>query len=323
MIAAAWPLGQAANAETTTDGWRLIGLIAITLATIVVLALIFRPWTSVQGAPGGQPPPEGGEREPAIPPEPTGVAQAPNGTTIQTDAELAAERLRQIVQQGRIERRRPVGAPQGGPARPTEGGASKEGAMETGEHGTIPDIEPEQGGLDAEALEEQLRRLFGPQGEPGKIVPFTPRRPPTTEEQERQAERQRAAGAEPRITRFPVDVATRDGITATVQELLFCSNVGELLHGFALYTDRYLFQFMDESLMSEDQFREIFSDVAAKDPSDWTRLDSISDFTRLDDGRVTVRVRYIDGSMIDGTEQFTMRYDPRLERWLIDDIQAI
>lgn len=158
---------------------------------------------------------------------------------------------------------------------------------------------------------------------PGRSCPFAPRRPLTTEEQERQAERQRAAGTEPKITRFPVDVATRDGITATVQELLFCSNVGELLHGFALYTDRYLFQFMDESLMSEDQFREVFSDVAAKDPSDWTRLDSISDFTRLDDGRVTVRVRYIDGSMIDGTEQFTMRYDPRLERWLIDDIQAI
>ena len=132
-----------------------------------------------------------------------------------------------------------------------------------------------------------------------------------------------APGAEPRITRFPVDVATRDGITATIQELLFCSNVGELLHGFALYTDRYLFQFMDDSRMSEDEFRDAFSDIGAKDPSDWTRIDAISDFTRLDDGRVTVRVRYIDGSMIDGTEQFTMRYDSRLERWLIDDIQAI
>jgi hypothetical protein len=319
MIAAGWPLGQAANADTATDGWRLVGLIAITLATIVVLALIFRPWTSTVGAPGGQPAPDGGEREPGVPETPTGIHPVPTAPTIQTDAELAAERLRQIVQQGRIDRRRPsgTGIPQGG--RPTGEEASKEGAMETGEQGTIPGMEAEQGGLDAEALEEQLRRLFGPQGEPGKIVPFTPRRPPTPDDQERP----RVPGAEPRITRFPVDVATRDGITASIQELLFCSNVGELLHGFALYTDRYLFQFMDESRMSEDEFREAFSDVAAKDPSNWTRIDSISDFTRLDDGRVTVRVRYIDGSMIDGTEQFTMRYDPRLERWLIDDIQAI
>jgi hypothetical protein len=320
MIAAAWPLGQSANAETTTDGWRLIGLIAITLATIVVLALIFRPWTSTQGAPGGQPAPDGGEREPA---EPNGPRPASAGPTVQTDAELAAERLRQIVQQGRVDRRRPTSVPQAGRGRPTGEEPGKEGAMETGEQGTIEGIEAEQGGLDAEALEEQLRRLFGPQGEPGKIVPFTPRRPPTPEDQERPVDRPSAPGAEPRITRFPVDVATRDGITATIQELLFCSNVGELLHGFALYTDRYLFQFMDDSRMSEDEFRAAFSDIGAKDPSDWTRIDAISDFTRLDDGRVTVRVRYIDGSMIDGTEQFTMRYDPRLERWLIDDIQAI
>ena len=318
MIAGGLPLGQAASAETT-DGWRLIGLIAITLTTIVVLALIFRPWMTTQD---GQPAPDGGEAEPTVIPEAAGIRPVPTGPAFQTDAELAAERLRQIVQQGRIDRRRPNGAPQSGPGRLPEERASKEGAMETGEQGTIPGIGAEQGGLDAEALEEQLRRLFGPQGEPGNIVPFTPRRPPSPEDQGRGAERARVPGVEPRITRFPVDVATRDGITATIQELLFCSNVGELLHGFALYTDRYLFQFMDESRMAEDEFRQAFSDVAAKDPSDWTRIDSISDFTRLDDGRVTVRVRYIDGSMIDGTEQFTMRYDPRLERWLIDDIRA-
>jgi hypothetical protein len=182
-----------------------------------------------------------------------------------------------------------------------------------------------EAGIDAEALEEQLRRLFGPQGEPGKIVPFTPRRlqaPGAPEGQPAGAEEAQRPRTEPRITRFPVDTATRDGITATIQELLFCANVGELLHGFALYTDRYLFQFMDESGMNEDEFRAAYSDIAAKDPADWTRIDSITDFTRLDDGRVTVRVRYIDGSAIDGVEQLTMRYDTHLTRWLIDNIQT-
>jgi hypothetical protein len=277
---------------------------------------------------------DGDEATRATGPELTGPVPLPAGRILQTDAELAAERLRQIVQQGRTERpldrRRPAGGPKTGPSQPTDEQAVEGRTMESGETGSIPEAGTEPGGLDTAALEEQLRRLFGPQGEPGKIVPFTPRRPQAPVDQERPADGEpaesglpRPAATESRITRFPVDVATRDGITASIQELLFCSNVGELLHGFALYTDRYLFQFMDESRMSEDEFREVYSDVPAKDPSNWTRIDSISDFTRLDDGRVTVRVRYIDGSTIDGTEQFTMRFDPRLERWLIDDIQAI
>jgi hypothetical protein len=312
MIALAASLGQAANAESSTDGWRLIGLIGITLATIVVLALIFWPRN------GAEPGPEGGEPAPIDDFETPGLLRFPGAPAVpQTDAELAAERLRQIVSRGAPEeRRRPAGAP------PDEV-SSKEGAMETGEEGTIPGMG--EAGIDAETLEEQLRRLFGEHGEPGKIVPFTPRKPQapgTPEGQPAGSEEPRLTRAESRITRFPVDTATRDGITATIQELLFCANVGELLHGFALYTDRYLFQFMDESGMNENEFRAAYSDIPAKDPADWTRIDSITDFARLDDGRVTVRVRYIDGSTIDGTEQFTMRYDAHLNRWLIDNIRG-
>jgi hypothetical protein len=112
-------------------------------------------------------------------------------------------------------------------------------------------------------------------------------------------------------------------VTAPIQESLLCSNVGELLHGFALYTDRFLFKFMDESRLSEDEFRKMYSDVPAKDPSEWIRVDSMSRFARLPDGRVSVRVRYIDGSQIDGTEELILKYDARLERWLIDDIRPV
>jgi hypothetical protein len=319
MIALTAPLGQAANAESSTDGWRLIGLIGITLATIAILALIFRPRN------GAEPSPDGGEPAPIDDFETPGLLRFP-GTpaTPQTDAELAAERLRQIVSRGAPdERHRPAGAPPARRGEPADESASEDTAMETGEESRIPGMG--EAGIDAEALEEQLRRLFGPHGEPGKIVPFTPRKPQppgTPEGQPAGFEEPRRTRAESRITRFPVDTATRDGITATIQELLFCANVGELLHGFALYTDRYLFQFMDESGMNENEFRAAYSDIPAKDPADWTRIDSITDFARLDDGRVTVRVRYIDGSAIDGTEQFTMRYDAHLNRWLIDNIQA-
>ena len=43
---------------------------------------------------------------------------------------------------------------------------------------------------------------------------------------------------------------------------------------------------MDESRMTEDEFRQAYSDIPARDPSEWTRIDAMSDFVRLDDGRI-------------------------------------
>jgi hypothetical protein len=162
----------------------------------------------------------------------------------------------------------------------------------------------------------------------GKIVQFVPRRPQTPADIDPTYELLNEIHAESQppvdtvITQFPVDLNTREGITSTVQELLFCANVGEFMHGFALYTDKLLFRFMDDAGMNENQFREHFANANPKDPQDWTRIDTIKEFRRLDDGRVSAAVRYIDGSTPDGTERYVFKRDPVTERWLIDDITA-
>src|SRR5215218_7731281 len=90
-------LAQAATTETT-EWWRIIALVAVTLATVAVLALIFRP--SVRGiaepnGPHGEPPRRNGETpSPGSFPEPDLPWQPPPA-----GADLAAERLRQIVTQ--------------------------------------------------------------------------------------------------------------------------------------------------------------------------------------------------------------------------------
>ena len=164
----------------------------------------------------------------------------------------------------------------------------------------------------------------------GKIVRFVPResRSEIDDAYKLLEEVDEERGTQPfetggRVTRLPVDTATRDAITSTVQELLFCANVGEFMHGFALYTDRYLFQFMTESGMNEDTFRETFQAIPAKETAEWTLIESVSNIERHDDGRVSAHVQFRDGDKLNGTERFTFKIDKRTQRWLIDDIQAI
>jgi hypothetical protein len=165
----------------------------------------------------------------------------------------------------------------------------------------------------------------------GKILPFAPR--PTRASSESldetyqlleqfgsEHERPTEGGV---ITLMPVDAATREAITGTVQELLFCANVGEFMHGFSLYTDRYLFQFMTESGLTEETFKETFSAIPAREPVDWTRIDRIDDLHWEPDGRLVGNVRYIERDQISGTEQFTFKLDQITQRWLIDGIRAI
>lgn len=325
MITPAMPIVQATVADSSTDGWRFVGLIAITLLTIVILGLIFRPSTRRSEPINRGAGPNGDEQVVKSTSEMfgRGVAEAPlaPAESAPGDTALAAERLRQIM--SRVGTAEPAASQRLGERRDEDNG------MDMRDQGRMSEHDADQVGLDAAAFEEQINRLFGLQEESGKIVPFPPRKS-ATDDQERGAGGRpddgaappRPAGQERPLTRFPVDMATREGITSTIQELLFCANVGELLHGFALYTDRYLFQFLDDSRMSEDEFRDAYSDIPAKDPADWTRIDAISNFERMDDDRVSVRVRYIDGAEVDGTERFIMRYDTHLERWLIDDIQT-
>jgi hypothetical protein len=343
MITSTMPLVQATVADTSTDGWRFIALIAITLLTIVILGLIFRPSTRRPEAITCEAGPNGDEGVTKATAGPFGAAAPesvlPPVEPAPADSALAAQRLKQIV--SRVTTREPAGPGKLDQLRrgdrdvtpPEEADVERQdgdAGMNVSEQGTISDHDADQAGLDAAAFEEQINRLFGIREETGKIVPFTPRKSPPGEQERRAGdqagrhiEAPRAPGQERPLTQFPVDMTTREGITSTIQELLFCANVGELLHGFALYTDRYLFQFLDDSRMSEEEFREAYSDIPAKDPADWTRIDALSDFQRLQDGRVSVQVRYIDGAEVDGAERFIMRFDAHLDRWLIDDIQAI
>ena len=144
-------------------------------------------------------------------------------------------------------------------------------------------------------------------GPRSNVVPFAPRQ---------QAARE--AAVEP-----PVDHSVVGALTATVRELLFCANVGEYLHGFALYSDRYLFRFMDDTGLTVDEFRATFEDAVPKEAGDWTRLSHVDDVRRLADGRVSALVTYLDGDKPGGSERYTFEFSAARGLWLIDDIAQV
>ena len=172
--------------------------------------------------------------------------------------------------------------------------------------------------------EQDVQRMGDAQPDAGKIVQFVPRQPkdavpPIDEAYAILEDLERIDGP----TRLPVDQATRQAITTTVQELLFCANVGEFMHGFALYTDRYLFQFMTESGFTELTFRDTFSDMPGKEPQNWTRIERFDNVQRQDDGRITAEVVYLEQGRQTAPERFTFKQDHITHRWLIDGITAI
>ena len=170
-----------------------------------------------------------------------------------------------------------------------------------GDHGASRPAETIEGTPPSDADLDPLAAA-GPQPR-SKVVPFIPR--------------QTAVASVPDEV---VDAAVVAAITATVRELLFCANVGEYLHGFALYTDRYLFRFMDETGMTVDEFRATFEAAPARDADDWTRLAGLGDARRLDDGRISAAVTYQDGEASGATETYTFAFAADRGLWLIDDI---
>ncbi len=147
-----------------------------------------------------------------------------------------------------------------------------------------------------------------PERQRSNVVPFAPRG---------QAARD-APPAEP-----APDQAVEGALTATVRELLFCANVGEYLHGFALYSDRHLFRFMDETGLTVDEFRAAFEGAEPKEADNWTRLSHLGDVRRLEDGRVTALVTYLDGERPGGSERYTFEFGAARVLWLIDDIAQV
>jgi hypothetical protein len=120
-----------------------------------------------------------------------------------------------------------------------------------------------------------------------------------------------------------VDSQTREAIEAVIRQLLFYANVGEVLQGFGLYTDEHLHRFMAESGMPEEEFQALFAAIPPKRPEEWTRIEFISRVVRMQDGRISADVQYVDGHQPNGKERLTFVQDPSTKRWLIDDIEAI
>lgn len=115
------------------------------------------------------------------------------------------------------------------------------------------------------------------------------------------------------------------GITQAVRELLFCANVGELLHGFALYSDPFLFRFMDASGMTEEEFQQVYGSVPPKAPEEWTRLAGLWDVVALPDGKVEATATYRDvtGGPANGAERYRFQLSADQTYWMIDDIRSV
>lgn len=122
-----------------------------------------------------------------------------------------------------------------------------------------------------------------------------------------------------------VDSEIWEGVERTVRELLFCANVGELLHGFALYTDPLLFRTMDETGLDEEEFHRVFSAIPARGVETWTRVGGFKDLRVEADGAVTAEVRYRPSAVGAATppERYRFVLDRARGIWMIDDISPI
>jgi hypothetical protein len=120
-----------------------------------------------------------------------------------------------------------------------------------------------------------------------------------------------------------VDTLTLAALHQVVRELLYCANSGQLLHGFALYSDPYLFRFMDGIGLSEKEFRETFGAIPARPRDEWDHLNLLTDVVLLPDGRIEATATYVDGNGLpsNGIERYRfLRVD---SVWQIDDITPL
>jgi hypothetical protein len=182
--------------------------------------------------------------------------------------------------------------------------------------------------------ERDIERLAEEARATGKIVPFVRRThdragapdqttPTDIDEAYRLLDEIGPAPAPAPVMPITVDAQTREAIEAVIRQLLFYANVGEVLQGFGLYTDEHLRRFMAESGMPEEEFQALFAAIPPKRPVEWTRIEFISRVVRMQDGRISADVQYVDGHQPNGKERLTFVQDTSTRRWLIDDIEAI
>jgi hypothetical protein len=157
--------------------------------------------------------------------------------------------------------------------------------------------------------DEELRALESPRAEPRAAINGKMRSWPATR------------GTVPREE----DLALANELSAVVRELLFCANSGQLLHGFALYSDAFLFRTMDDSGLNEDEFKAAHQSVPAKPIRDWTRLAELRDIERHADNVVAATVVYTQPAGVAEVprERFRFLKHEETGAWMIDDIGPI
>ncbi|MCC6791619.1 MAG: hypothetical protein IT336_08045 [Thermomicrobiales bacterium] len=120
-----------------------------------------------------------------------------------------------------------------------------------------------------------------------------------------------------------VDTTTLAALHQVVRDLIYCANAGELLQGFALYSDPYLFRFLDESGLSEEEFRDTFNAIKARPRDAWDHLDQLSDIVVRPDGAIEATASYVNaaGEPSNGLERY--RFVEVDGIWMIDDIEPV
>jgi len=120
-----------------------------------------------------------------------------------------------------------------------------------------------------------------------------------------------------------IDTPTLAALHQVVRELIYCATSGQLLYGFALYSDPFLFRFMDDAGLTEEEFRDAFGSIRARPREDWEHLGLLSDVERLPDGRFEATASYVDrnGAPVNGFERY--RFVRAESGWQIDDITLL
>lgn len=120
-----------------------------------------------------------------------------------------------------------------------------------------------------------------------------------------------------------LDTVTLASLHQVVRDLIYCANSGQLLQGFALYSDPYLFRFLDESGMSDEEFRDTYGSVKARPRDAWDHLDRLFDIVRLPGGAIEATASYVSAKGIptDGLERY--RFVEVDGIWMIDDITPL
>jgi len=122
----------------------------------------------------------------------------------------------------------------------------------------------------------------------------------------------------PEVTRQEEDAIDVVGITLRVRELLGYANAGQVLRGFALYSESYLQRFRAETGLSDEEFAATLGSVPAPPPESRATLAAVTDVEVLPDGRVTALISFDGSEAPPPPERFVfVRVG---DRWLIDDI---